>query len=125
SSAGPEPAEGSCHQQAVDQAVDHFLEYDLPWLAVPDPLAHAAKAVGKKTCRAGHAEDLEVRRSDSARSAREIAHKERDHERVEEVENEEFAEGKLAGIAKQQECARPALHLRALLGRQLVPIDAR
>src|SRR5712692_3771763 len=56
----PEPAKGARGQQAVDEAVDDFLQGHAPRLALPDAVAQMSQAVGEERRSARYAEDREI-----------------------------------------------------------------
>src|SRR6266478_9420927 len=102
---GPEPAESARGQQAVDEAIEDFLQGHSPRLALPDAVAQMSHAVGEERRSACYAEDGEIRRAGRDRATGEIGDEETDDEAISKPHPEEFGHGgRTAGKHGQRAC---------------------
>src|SRR5260370_31474466 len=90
---GPEPAEGAGGQQAVDEAIEDFLQGHSPRLALPDAVAQVSQAVGEERRSARYAEHGEIRGARGDGATGEIGDEETDDEAISKPHPEEFGHG--------------------------------
>src|ERR1700722_1096910 len=88
--AGPEPAKGSCRQQAVYEAIHGFLCGHAPGLPLPDSVADLPKPVGHESGSSRHAKYSKIVRARRNRVSCEVANKESDDKTIAEPLREEL-----------------------------------
>src|SRR5713226_9882399 len=89
----PKPAKGACGQQAVDEAVDDFLQGHAPRLALPDAVAQMSQAVGEERRSARYAEDGEIGGAGRDGATCEISNEETDDQAIDKPHPEELGHG--------------------------------
>src|SRR5216684_5567465 len=89
----PKPPKGAGGQQAVDEAIEDFLQGHSPRLALPDAVAQMSQAVGEERRGACYAEDGEVRRAGRDRAPGEVGNEEADDQAIGKPHPEELGHG--------------------------------
>src|SRR6266849_8262808 len=89
----PEPAKGARGQQAVDEAVDDFLQGHAPRLAPPDAVAQMSQAVGEERRSARYAEDGEIGCAGRDGTPGKIGNEKTDDEAIDKPHPEELGHG--------------------------------
>src|SRR6266849_7039560 len=88
--ARPEPAEGACGQQGVDESIDDFFDDIAPRLTFPYSIAKVGQTVGEECSGAGNAKDDHVRRRVSDGMSRNVSYKDTDNQAIRKPHGQKF-----------------------------------
>src|SRR4029077_13536943 len=90
---GPEPAKRAGGQQAIDEAVEGFLEDQAPGLALPDAVDQGSQTISEERRSAGDAKHGQLLRAGRNRASAEIGNEEADEQAVREPHPEKLRHG--------------------------------